>query len=171
VDWIHLAQVRDPWRFLVNTVINFSSSMKAENFLTRWATVYLLYELICSVHRIENWMRCIGDYVGWIMSIKVTVNFSLCLTEHNAMKACWGWRCSSTILDLGTRWRWVVNFMPRPIYPQERAPGTHPIGGCLDAVVKRKSPATASTRTPIKVARSPAIHHWANTAPWIMSVS
>jgi hypothetical protein len=26
------------------------------------------------------------------------------------------WRCSFTFLDLGTRWRWVVSFMPRPLY-------------------------------------------------------
>jgi hypothetical protein len=26
------------------------------------------------------------------------------------------WRYSSTILDLGTRWRWVVSFTPRPLY-------------------------------------------------------
>jgi hypothetical protein len=28
------------------------------------------------------------------------------------------WRYSSTILDLGTRWRWVVSFMPRSLYPR-----------------------------------------------------
>jgi hypothetical protein len=28
------------------------------------------------------------------------------------------WRHSSTILDLGTRWRWVVSFTPQPLYPQ-----------------------------------------------------
>jgi len=27
--------------------------------------------------------------------------------------------------DLSTRWRWVVSFTPRPIYPRKRAPGTH----------------------------------------------
>jgi hypothetical protein len=32
------------------------------------------------------------------------------------------WRCSSTILDLGTRWRRVVSFTPLPLYSQERAP-------------------------------------------------
>jgi hypothetical protein len=26
------------------------------------------------------------------------------------------------ILDLGTRWRWVVNFTPRPLYPWGRSP-------------------------------------------------
>jgi hypothetical protein len=28
------------------------------------------------------------------------------------------WRYSSTILDLGTRWRWVVSFTSRQIYPR-----------------------------------------------------
>jgi hypothetical protein len=50
------------------------------------------------------------------------------------------------ILDFGTRWRWVVSVTPRQLYPRERAPGTHWIGGwvgpraVLDAVVKRKIP-------------------------------
>jgi hypothetical protein len=35
------------------------------------------------------------------------------------------WRYSSTILDLGTRWRYVVSFTPRPLYPREITPGTH----------------------------------------------
>jgi hypothetical protein len=36
------------------------------------------------------------------------------------------WRYSSTILDLGTRWRWVVCFTPLPVYlryPLERRQG------------------------------------------------
>jgi hypothetical protein len=36
-------------------------------------------------------------------------------------------RYSSTILDLGTRWRWVVSFMPRPLYP--RYPLDRRLGG------------------------------------------
>jgi hypothetical protein len=35
-------------------------------------------------------------------------------------------------LDLGTSWRWVVNFTPRPPYPRERAPDTHWIGRWVD---------------------------------------
>jgi hypothetical protein len=27
------------------------------------------------------------------------------------------WRYSSIILNLGTRWRWLVSFMPLPLYP------------------------------------------------------
>jgi hypothetical protein len=43
------------------------------------------------------------------------------------------WMYGSTFLDLSTDLRWVVNFMPRPLYPPgERAPGTHWIGGYVD---------------------------------------
>jgi hypothetical protein len=39
------------------------------------------------------------------------------------------WRYSSTILDLGTRWRRVLRFIPRPLYPQGKSPCTDWIGG------------------------------------------
>jgi hypothetical protein len=58
------------------------------------------------------------------------------------------------ILDLGTRWRWVFSFMPRPLTPRERAPGTHWIirwvgpGAGLDAVVKRKIPSPCRDSNP-----------------------
>jgi hypothetical protein len=50
------------------------------------------------------------------------------------------------LLDLGTRWKWVVSFTSQPLYPQRKSPGTHWIGGwvgpraVLDMVVKRKIP-------------------------------
>jgi hypothetical protein len=34
----------------------------------------------------------------------------------------WEWRYSSTILDLDTRWRWVVSFSPRPLHPRGKSP-------------------------------------------------
>jgi len=34
VDWIHLAQDRDQWRVVVNTVMNLRIPEKARNFLT-----------------------------------------------------------------------------------------------------------------------------------------
>jgi hypothetical protein len=32
------------------------------------------------------------------------------------------WRYRSTIFDLGTRWRWVINFTPLPLYPRRNSP-------------------------------------------------
>jgi hypothetical protein len=40
-------------------------------------------------------------------------------------------RYSSTILDLGTREKCVVNFTLRLLYSLGKAPGTHCIGGCM----------------------------------------
>jgi hypothetical protein len=56
------------------------------------------------------------------------------------------WRHNHVFFDLGARWKWMVSFTPRPLYPRERAPGTHWIGGWvdlragLDTVWKRKIP-------------------------------
>jgi hypothetical protein len=45
------------------------------------------------------------------------------LTEHNAMKSYWGRGYTAPrILDLGTRWRWVVSFTPRPLHPKGKSP-------------------------------------------------
>jgi hypothetical protein len=45
------------------------------------------------------------------------------LTEHHAIKAYWGsGGIDLRILDLGTRWRRVVSFTPRPLYPQRKEP-------------------------------------------------
>jgi hypothetical protein len=55
------------------------------------------------------------------------------------------WRYSSAILDVGTRWRCVVSFTPRPLLLSGKKPGTHWIGGlvglraCLGSVEFRKS--------------------------------
>jgi hypothetical protein len=39
------------------------------------------------------------------------------------MKAYWGVAVQlHSFFDLGTRWRWVVSFMPRPLYPQGKSP-------------------------------------------------
>jgi hypothetical protein len=45
------------------------------------------------------------------------------------------WRYSSIILDLGTRWRWGISFMPLPLYPCGWSPGTYWIGGWVDPTV------------------------------------
>jgi hypothetical protein len=49
------------------------------------------------------------------------------LTKHHAMKMHWGsGGIGPHILDLSTRWRWVVSFMPQgksPQYPLDRRLG------------------------------------------------
>jgi hypothetical protein len=89
------------------------------------------------------------------------------------MKAYWGsGGVAPRILDLGTRWRWVVSFTPQPLYPQGKSPGTHWIGGwvgpraVLDAVVKRKIPSPrreSNPRTPIIQSVSQRYTDWAIT--------
>jgi hypothetical protein len=45
------------------------------------------------------------------------------LTEHHAMKTYWGsGGIALRIVDLGTRWSWVVSFTPRPLNPQGKSP-------------------------------------------------
>jgi hypothetical protein len=58
----------------------------------------------------------------------------MCLTNsalHH--ERIWGSGCIDPyFLDLSTSWRWVVSFTAQPLYPVERAPGTHWIEGWVD---------------------------------------
>jgi hypothetical protein len=79
------------------------------------------------------------------------------------------------ILDLGTRWRWVVSFTPRPLYPQgkRRNSVTHWLGGCvgprsiLDTVEKKIILTTRRETNPRTPIVQPVAQHytdWAITA-------
>jgi hypothetical protein len=99
---------------------------------------------------------------------------SLCLTKHHAMKMYWvSGGIAPRILDLGTRWRWVVSSLSGRFTPRERAPGTRLIGGSvgpsagLDAVVKRKIPSPrreSNPRTPIVQPVAQCYTDWAIAA-------
>jgi hypothetical protein len=53
------------------------------------------------------------------------------------MKACWGsGGIDPRILDLGTSWRWVVSFTPRPLYPPGKSPW-YPLGMSLGGLQGR----------------------------------
>jgi hypothetical protein len=73
------------------------------------------------------------------------------------------WRHSSTVLDLGTRWKWVVSFTPLPLYTRGKRPGIQWRGGWvgprvgLDAVEKRKI-LHCQKSNPGRAARSPSLH-------------
>jgi hypothetical protein len=56
--------------------------------------------------------------------VKIKLSLWFFWTEHHVMKEYWGsGGIAPRILDLGTRWRWVVRFTPRPLYPQRKRPG------------------------------------------------
>jgi hypothetical protein len=61
------------------------------------------------------------------VKVNLLVYFLFFLTKHHDMKTSWGSGGKNLhILDLGTRWRWVVSFTPRPLYPQGKSPW-HPL--------------------------------------------
>jgi hypothetical protein len=90
------------------------------------------------------------------------------------MKAYWGSEgIALRILDLGTKWKFVVSFTPRPLYPQGRSPRyqfDRRLGGpraVLDAAVKRKIPShrrESNPRIPIVQPVSQRYTDWAITA-------
>jgi hypothetical protein len=75
------------------------------------------------------------------------------------------WRCSSTILDLDTRWKQYVSFMFRPRYPGEKFLGTHWVGGWvgprvgLDSVKERREKFIGSVGNQTPAAQLVARHY------------
>jgi hypothetical protein len=62
-----------------------------------------------------SWFKYHSDNVSY----KVPV----LLTEHRTMKTYWGsGGIAPHILELSTRWRWVVTFTLRSLYPQGKSP-------------------------------------------------
>jgi hypothetical protein len=94
--------------------------------------------------------------------------FPVLLTEHHAMKAYWGsGGVASRILDLGTRWRWVVSFTTRLLYPQGKSP-RYPLSRRLGGPQSRSglggeeknSQPLLGLELPDHPVRSPALYNW-----------
>jgi hypothetical protein len=99
---------------------------------------------------------------------KVKVKLSLSLTKHHAMKTYWGsGGIAPFILDLGTRWRSVISFTPRPLYSQGKNP-LYPLDRRLGGPQSRSGrggeeknsqpPPGIETWNPDRPARSPALY-------------
>jgi len=62
---------------------------------------------------------------------------------------------ASCILNLDTRWRWMVSFTPWLLYPRENSPGTLRIGGWMESrtgqetVAKRNKPCPYLESNPV----------------------
>jgi hypothetical protein len=55
------------------------------------------------------------EHVPLRNTLKVNVKVFLCWTKHHVMKTCLrNGGIAPHILNLGTRWRWVLNFLPLP---------------------------------------------------------
>jgi hypothetical protein len=67
--------------------------------------------------------KTVANFLLCMCTDKIKVKLFLCLTKHNATKTYWrNGGIALCILNLGTTWRWVVSFMPRPLYPQGKSP-------------------------------------------------
>jgi hypothetical protein len=62
----------------------------------------------------RSFITCIGKGKG-----KVALCFNWA-PHHGGVLGVGG--IAPRILDLGTRWRWVVSFTPRPLYPRGKSP-------------------------------------------------
>jgi hypothetical protein len=96
------------------------------------------------------------------------------------MKAYWGNEgIAPRILDLVTRWRWVVTFTTRPLYSQGKSPRyplVRRLGGPQSQSGtqwwREKSPAPAGIQTADHPASSPALYRWAILAlPYTLCVA
>jgi hypothetical protein len=118
-----------------NFRLNSVSSWCASNFVTPSYSAYniviaLLTRLLKPSNRKKNiTLNLSVAHITWKKYCKT--KFSLCLTnEVLRNEDVWGsGGIDPRFLDLGTSWRWVVSFTPRPLYPGQSAPGTNWIGG------------------------------------------
>jgi hypothetical protein len=111
-----------------------------KNVVQSWQTkmaffVVVVFWVVTPCVYVVGYQRCGGlpasFSVGFMKGCKVVPvlneaprhEYIHCLIKHHAMKAYWGsGGIAPHILDLGTRWRWVVSFTLRPLYPQGKRP-------------------------------------------------
>jgi hypothetical protein len=99
------------------------------SFLFKWSSDWYFREMATYRYCI-NYIRVYSGAYTWHY-IKVKVKMPLCLTNSTLRyEDVWESECvDPCFLGLSTSWKWVISFMPRPLYPGERALGTHWMGG------------------------------------------
>jgi hypothetical protein len=90
--------------------------------------------------------HCYSTTFSRTIQFTLKVKLSLCLTKHHAMNTYWeSGGIAPRILNLGTRYKWVVSFTPLSLYSGARSLGSHWIGGwvssrfSLNAVAKTEN--------------------------------
>jgi hypothetical protein len=117
----------------VNIFLAYKRLVMCRKRLCRFRPIYTYSPLkqfkrmFLSISDYDEWCKTVN--CGWSVScttmVKVRkVKLSLCLTNYALRQEdVWGSGCINPhLLDLGTSWRWVVSFTPRPLYPREKAP-------------------------------------------------
>jgi hypothetical protein len=113
------------------------SRCKLRIFKTQSKNVYRLSDIRCACHFVHIfWFhtgvfqtvlckmcgaRCTGgEWSCWVVSLSVDSfhYLSTMLLRHMGQ---WRYSCN-ILLDLGTRWRWVVSFTPQLLYPRGKRP-------------------------------------------------
>jgi hypothetical protein len=86
-------------------------------------TVFYFWMNVIYLLNYEGMSKSWGTFKKSTFIVNIKVKLSLCLTKHHAMKMYWGsGSIAPRILDLDTRWRWVVSLTPRPLYSQGKNP-------------------------------------------------
>jgi hypothetical protein len=74
---------------------------------------------------------------------------SPCVTKHHVIEMYWGnGGIAPRILDLGTRWRWVVSYTPLPLYSQGQSP-LYPLVRRLGGPQRRSGHGGEETNPPV----------------------
>jgi hypothetical protein len=97
------------------------------------------YESMADACSWNKWRYWFFTRVRNGLGLRVEVKSS-CFTKHHTMNTYGSGSIAPRILNLGTRWRWVVSFMHRPLYPRGRMMVA--LSNVLDAVANRTFPRT-----------------------------
>jgi hypothetical protein len=81
----------------------------------------------CAVIKMRGAIPPLSQYT--FMAWRLVKSTETTLPLRYAMKTCGGGGIAPRILNLETKWRWVISFTLQPLYPGEIAHGTHWIGG------------------------------------------
>jgi hypothetical protein len=95
------------------------------NTKTKWRVAVIhRFRFVCRRYISDKYVLSLPSRICiHCLFMKVKVKLSLCFNwapRHEGVLGSGG--IDPRILDLGTRWRWVVSFTPRPLYPQGKSP-------------------------------------------------